>query len=504
MAASIPSCSFHSNLSPSSSHHHSSNACSTTATPFTLSFPFSARKTYGGVSSSRISAKFERFQGEESPVEENPQSQTAGEEEEEGFQEQKEEDDSCLPSDLEGAVKQSGEASGLFVSSGGMRAIVELLIPQLQFLDDEGAQAELWDLSRVFLETLMEQTGSQRVKAIYPDAGAAAMLKYRWKEAAFGFASLGDRKPVESEDEIVVMVLPDYQMLSSVEKIAASLTDDPPRPLIMWNPRLISEDVGVGINVRNLRRYFLSTFTTVYSMKPLPEGAVFRCYPGLWKVFFDDKARPNRYLLAKEFIRRPDYEEIEILRFSNFNLIKLGSPFRLRQRFEVEMLKGLRVRRLASQGRYLSRSLHQVIKDIIARAIDAASATGVDPYRVWPLERLHSDQFTLKEQGIPPDRRRRRAELNSDEIQPSAGELDSFLPDCGRSFFDDKERPNRYLLAKEFIRRPDYEEIEIIFGNGQEDSEQGPSFFNRAASLFSSINRSYRSRELLVLYIFCS
>ncbi|CAN1357426.1 Exocyst complex component EXO84A [Linum perenne] len=35
----------------------------------------------------------------------------------------------------------------------------------------------------------------------------------------------------------------------------------------------------------------------------------------------------------------------------------------------------------ASKGRYLSRSLHKVIKDIIARAIDAASATGVDPYR---------------------------------------------------------------------------------------------------------------------------
>ncbi|CAN1356672.1 hypothetical protein LINPERPRIM_LOCUS44035 [Linum perenne] len=347
MAASIPSCSFHSNLSPSSSHHHSSNACSTTATPFTLSFPFSARKTYGGVSSSRISAKFERFQGEESPVEENPQSQTAGEEEEEGFQEQKEEDDSDFVPvmiDLASVFMDHHVVDSVFCVYIQLPAIrfgrccetiwgskwvvrflgrneshsmyvltVELLIPQLQFLDDEGAQAELWDLSRVFLETLMEQTGSQRVKAIYPDAGAAAMLKYRWKEAAFGFASLGDRKPVESEDEIVVMVLPDYQMLSSVEKIAASLTDDPPRPLIMWNPRLISEDVGVGINVRNLRRYFLSTFTTVYSMKPLPEGAVFRCYPGLWKVFFDDKARPNRYLLAKEFIRRPDYEEIEII-----------------------------------------------------------------------------------------------------------------------------------------------------------------------------------------------
>ncbi|KAJ6359772.1 hypothetical protein OIU77_003891 [Salix suchowensis] len=109
------------------------------------------------------------------------------------------------------------------------------------------------------------------------------------------------------------MVVPDYQMLEKVQKIVSDLSDDPPRPLIMWNPRLISEDVGVGINVRNLRRYFLSTFTTVYSMRPLPAGAVFRCYPGLWKVFYDDKDRPNRYLLGQEFVRRPDAEEIEII-----------------------------------------------------------------------------------------------------------------------------------------------------------------------------------------------
>lgn len=28
----------------------------------------------------------------------------------------------------------------------------------------------------------------QRVKAVFPDAGAAALLKYKWKDAAFGFA----------------------------------------------------------------------------------------------------------------------------------------------------------------------------------------------------------------------------------------------------------------------------------------------------------------------------
>lgn len=39
--------------------------------------------------------------------------------------------------------------------------------------------------------------------------------------------SLSDRKPVEKEDEIVVMVVPDYQMLEYVERIAAALSDDP-------------------------------------------------------------------------------------------------------------------------------------------------------------------------------------------------------------------------------------------------------------------------------------
>lgn len=39
--------------------------------------------------------------------------------------------------------------------------------------------------------------------------------------------SLSDRKPVEKEDEIIVMVVPDYQMLGYVEKIASDLSDDP-------------------------------------------------------------------------------------------------------------------------------------------------------------------------------------------------------------------------------------------------------------------------------------
>ncbi|KAL5554008.1 hypothetical protein UlMin_041409 [Ulmus minor] len=38
----------------------------------------------------------------------------------------------------------------------------------------------------------------------------------------------------------------------------------------------------------------------------------------------------------------------------------------------------------SSQGRYLSRNLHQVIKDILARAFEAVDASGIDPYSVLP------------------------------------------------------------------------------------------------------------------------
>lgn len=44
-------------------------------------------------------------------------------------------------------------------------------------------------------------------------------------------SSLSDRKPVEPEDEIVVMVVPDYQMLQYVERIASNLSDE---PVIFW------------------------------------------------------------------------------------------------------------------------------------------------------------------------------------------------------------------------------------------------------------------------------
>lgn len=225
-------------------------------------------------------------------------------------------DDSVLPDDLEGAVLHSSESTAYYVSAGGTRAIVELQLPELENLNEEGAQQRLWDLARLYLECLQQDLKTQRLKAIFPDAGAAALLKHLWLDASFGFGSLNDRRPINNDDEVVVLVVPDYQMLAEVQKIASLLsqdTENEARPLIMWNPRLFSGDVGIGLNVRRTRDNFVSTFTVVYSMRPLPEGAIFRRYPGLWQVFLDDKEKPGRYKLAKEQPSRPNPDDLDLL-----------------------------------------------------------------------------------------------------------------------------------------------------------------------------------------------
>lgn len=238
-------------------------------------------------------------------------------------------DDNVLPDDLAGAILHSSESTAYYVTAGGTRAIVELQIPELENLNEEGAQQNLWDLARLYLESLQINLKTQRLKAIFPDAGAAALLKHVWSDASFSFGSFNDRRPVSSEDEVVVLVVPDYQMIAEVQKIASFLSEDTEneaRALIMWNPRLFSGDVGIGLNVRRTRENFISTFTVVYSMRPLPEGAIFRRYPGLWQVFLDDKERPGRYILAKEQPTRPNPDDLDVLLMGGEDEEESGEP----------------------------------------------------------------------------------------------------------------------------------------------------------------------------------
>lgn len=44
---------------------------------------------------------------------------------------------------------------------------------------------------------------------VYPDTGVAAMLKNSWTDCSYKISSLIDRRPVDDEDEVIIIAAPD-------------------------------------------------------------------------------------------------------------------------------------------------------------------------------------------------------------------------------------------------------------------------------------------------------
>jgi len=190
---------------------------------------------------------------------------------------------------------------------------------------EEGDQQRFWKLTRRYAEELVASSpAGTRVRALYPDAGVAAMLKSQWtktgegeKTLAFEVAAITDRQPARAGvDDVVVLAAPDPQSLAAAVK-AADAARDAGIPCVMFNPRLVSGDVGIGLNVRRLRDGFLSTFATAYALRPVGEvGTVYKRWPGKWQVFVEDESAPGRYKLAgngKGFDVAPAGEALDLI-----------------------------------------------------------------------------------------------------------------------------------------------------------------------------------------------
>jgi hypothetical protein len=138
------------------------------------------------------------------------------------------------------------------------------------------------------------------------------MLRNQWDDAAFTVSSLNDRTPVDPEDELIVMAAPDPPSLDKIVAISNRL--EPSQTLVMFNPRLSSGDVGVGLAMRRLRDNFLGNFMTTYSLHPIGDiGSVFKRFPSEWQVFIADNDVPGRYVLAAERPSRPGGEELDLI-----------------------------------------------------------------------------------------------------------------------------------------------------------------------------------------------
>lgn len=235
-------------------------------------------------------------------------------------------DDDVLPNSLADAVSAAAAATAKAFDRGVYRAQVEILLPEFwdpisgPIFPNRGDQERFWRITRRFIEGLAESGNFTNIKAVYPDAGVAAMLSYQWPDSTFKMRSLNDRRPIQEEDDLIILLCPDppgaedctrlVRMVGEADEAAGR----PDRPIVLFNQRLSSGDVGLGLNARRLRSQFLNNFTVTYSLRPIGDvGSVFRCYPGQWQVFLEDPELPGRYKCIKTQPGRPQGEMLDYI-----------------------------------------------------------------------------------------------------------------------------------------------------------------------------------------------
>lgn len=225
-------------------------------------------------------------------------------------------EDDVLPDSLEDSISQAATACAEAIRAGCTRCIVEILVPEFwdpvsgAVFKDEGDQQRWWRLTRRFLDDLLQEMPGRRARVLYPDMGVAAMLANEWQDRVFDVSAMTDRRAVQEDDDLIFLAAPDPPTLDDCRR--SERDAGPTRPVVMFNPRLTSGDVGAGLSMRRLREQFLGPFQVVYSICPVGDvGSVFRRYGQPWKVFVEDTETPGRYRLAAQRDTRPSGEDLD-------------------------------------------------------------------------------------------------------------------------------------------------------------------------------------------------
>lgn len=208
---------------------------------------------------------------------------------------------SDLPNSLEETVDQAIASTKAAIEDGIIRLQVDMVIPELK----------QQPIAERFL-SLFQDLGLQ-FKVLFPDAGAAALAKRDWNNPDFTIRGINEiQATVDPDDEAFLIVNPSAVEVGDVEKLCNQAQD---RPVIILNPQL--EDVsivGIGYAARQLRDRFLSTLTSSYYYRPMPDAAVIRRHPGGWQIWQDID---DQYELKAELPERPSGEALETILYGS-------------------------------------------------------------------------------------------------------------------------------------------------------------------------------------------
>ena len=215
-----------------------------------------------------------------------------------------------LPTSLEATIDQAKEATKAAIAQGLVRLQVDMAIPELK----------QQPIAERFLG-IFQDLGLQ-FRVYFPDAGAAALAKRDWDNPDFTIRGINEiQDPVTPDDEAFLVVNPSAVEVEDVERLCQSVPD---RPVVLLNPQM--EDVsvvGIGYAARQLRERFLSTLTTCYYYRPMPDSAILRRYPGGWQIWQEED---SEYQLRAELPERPSSEVLEKVLYGEAAAEQPGRP----------------------------------------------------------------------------------------------------------------------------------------------------------------------------------
>tara|TARA_B100000700_G_scaffold330754_1_gene458814 strand:- start:688 stop:1335 length:648 start_codon:yes stop_codon:yes gene_type:complete len=146
-----------------------------------------------------------------------------------------------------------------------------------------------------------------KIKILWPDAGSTALAKQ--KSTGFdieniSFKDFNKSKLDESDLVIYLAVNPrhyDYDEFSKLCSICNS-------PILMLNGILEDPIVGIGSVGRDRRRNFIRSWTNIFWLEPINNGAILHHYPDDWLLFMNTD---NGYIFLDKYSVKPTLEEID-------------------------------------------------------------------------------------------------------------------------------------------------------------------------------------------------
>ena len=199
-----------------------------------------------------------------------------------------------LPKDLNKAIEDMENSVLNSLDSEDSRLIIEFKFEGIKF-------------NRICFKLFnFLEKNNNNVYLTYSDPGAVALAQRDYKEIKdkiFTFKSFTNSSHISESNSILISMLPQPYDFDSFEPMCENFLGKH----ISINPKFEDANIGIGTVIRERRKNFVKTWTNIYFIQPLNNGALMHISPNNWALF---KEKDNKYYFVKDFDSKPDNETI--------------------------------------------------------------------------------------------------------------------------------------------------------------------------------------------------